>query len=602
VICKYSHILSTCLTLSRKVVLSVLLLAGLVLSTRAQERVRIYFPFDNSELSANYLSNAGSLSQLDSCLAVNIPDQLEVVTFSSPEGNVQYNLNLSKKRAQSVQRYLESRYPALKGRIVLNAGAESWEDLRSRVVEDVRLSEDVRASVLQIIDNSLEPDEKERSLKALPEYQRLYSNYFRNLRYAAVVLPSASVASGSHSGSYTQNGSAAGSSSASYVSEVAGGSDTDIRFDLRSATVHATEANEELLSAFDNLLSRISEEDLKSLSIVGWASPEGPEAVNNRLSGARAQNLESLVVSRYPALRGKVNVVNGGENWGGLRRAVEQDSVLSAAERQEILDIIDSSLSAKEKEARLRALPAYGHLFEDVFPSLRSASILVGIQPEILVANSDAYLADTQVIAGGKPTLPQMSYRTIEQKYEEERPILAVSTNVLYDLAITPNFAVEVPIGPQWSVYADYTFPWWVNRANDWAWEILKLDVGGRYWLTRHSDTDKMDVLNGHFVGITGMGGYYDIEPKHEGYQGEFLAAGLEYGYAWNLGKNRKWRLEASAAAGWMGTKYRYYIGNSTDEHLLYQNNGKLNWWGPIKANVSIKYIFSHKVTRRAGR
>ena len=160
----------------------------------------------------------------------------------------------------------------------------------------------------------------------------------------------------------------------------------------------------------------------------------------------------------------------------------------------------------------------------------------------------------------------------------------------------SPNFAVELPIGQKWSVYGEYAFPWWVNSANDKAWQILKWDIGARRWLSRHNPDDPMDVLRGHFVGIDLGAGYYDIEPKHKGYQGEFQTIGLEYGYAFRL--SRSWRLDLFGGVGWMGTHYRYYEGNSTDEHLLYQHHGELQWFGPVKAGVSVKYIF-HKNVRR---
>ena len=186
------------------------------------------------------------------------------------------------------------------------------------------------------------------------------------------------------------------------------------------------------------------------------------------------------------------------------------------------------------------------------------------------------------------------------------RPIIAASTNVLYDLgglvrplSWTPNFAVEYPIGQKWSVYAEYAFPWWVTDANNQAWQILKWDIGARRWLSRHNADDRMDVLRGHFVGIDLGAGYYDIEPMHTGYQGEFQTVGLEYGYAFRLGQ--AWRLDLFGGIGWLGTHYRYYEGDSSDVHLLYQHNGKLQWFGPVKAGVSIKYIF-HKNDRREDR
>ena len=171
----------------------------------------------------------------------------------------------------------------------------------------------------------------------------------------------------------------------------------------------------------------------------------------------------------------------------------------------------------------------------------------------------------------------------------EQKPLFALSTNALLDLAITPNFAIEVPFGHNWSAYIDYTFPWWLTRANDRAWQIIKLDLGARYWLSRHDVSDGWDILTGHFVGIDLGAGYYDIEPRHKGYQGEFQMASVEYGYAWQLGKY--WRLQAYAGAGWMATHYRYYEANANDTRLIYKYPGRYTWFGPTKIGVSIEVI-----------
>ena len=174
-----------------------------------------------------------------------------------------------------------------------------------------------------------------------------------------------------------------------------------------------------------------------------------------------------------------------------------------------------------------------------------------------------------------------------------KKPILAVSTNALFDLAITPNFAIEFPIGKSWSVFGEYTFPWWVTKANDRAWQILKWDLGVRYWFHGKRSQYPMDVLRGYFLGLDLSAGYYDIEPHHKGWQGEFQLAALEYGYAWRLGN--AWRLDAFIDLGWMGTHYRYYEATEGDEHLLYQHSAKLNWFGPTKLGVSFKYIIGRK-------
>lgn len=235
--------------------------------------------------------------------------------------------------------------------------------------------------------------------------------------------------------------------------------------------------------------------------------------------------------------------------------------------------------------AKMAHNQAYTKLSRQAFMMLALVLCLMLLPSGSLFLRAQEPVQDSAVKAGTDST--------------DVRPLLAVSTNLLYDLAITPNLAIEIPIGRHWSVYGEYTFPWWVTSGNDRAWQIQKWDLGGRYWF--HNPQNRMDVLKGHFIGLDLTAGYYDIEPHHNGWQGEAVAATLEYGYSWILGKKKVWRLDLTVGAGWMGTEYRYYKADESDQHLLYQYTGRFNWWGPTKVGLSLKYLFKTK-TRRAAR
>ncbi len=180
-------------------VLAMLLLVLGSFSLRAQSHARkideqalkVYFQFDKSFVNDSYMGNAATLSMLDSLIAAGGLESLEsvkVVSYSSPEGNYAYNLALSKKRTESINKLLLSSYPELEGRIELDYKGEAWQDLRKRVVNDSHFTEDVREKILAIIDSDQDPSSKEIALKALPQYKRLYSNYFKQFRYAEIRL------------------------------------------------------------------------------------------------------------------------------------------------------------------------------------------------------------------------------------------------------------------------------------------------------------------------------------------------------------------------------------------------------------------------------
>ena len=178
----------------RLAVVSCILFLAAAFSLRAQNptrdaEIRVYYPFDNAVVREDYLSNQEALRQLDSLYlagAFDGQETLEIVSYSSPEGQYAYNVNLSKRRAESLRRHIAAKYPSLAPRLTTNPDGESWADLREAVLHDTRMSEQSREKMLQIIDSSARPDEKEARLKAISSYKQLYANYFRRLRYAFI--------------------------------------------------------------------------------------------------------------------------------------------------------------------------------------------------------------------------------------------------------------------------------------------------------------------------------------------------------------------------------------------------------------------------------
>jgi len=195
--------------------------------------------------------------------------------------------------------------------------------------------------------------------------------------------------------------------------------------------------------------------------------------------------------------------------------------------------------------------------------------------------------------AAPKVAIDSLSY---SDSVDFRMPSFALKTNLLYDIAATPNVSVEFPLGNgRFSMGLNYEFPWWVWDSNSRCWQILHLEAFTRLWLGK---VTRAKSLVGPYVGLVGGAGYYDIEPKHSGWQGEAVNAGLELGWAWNLGKKNRWRLEAGVGAGWMITRYRRYQGTSDDVRLIRQYDGRYQWIGPVKAEIGLSYIIFKKDRR----
>ena len=165
--------------------------------------------------------------------------------------------------------------------------------------------------------------------------------------------------------------------------------------------------------------------------------------------------------------------------------------------------------------------------------------------------------------------------------------MFALKTNLLFDVALIPNFEIEIPIGRHWSVNGEYMFPWWLLDGDKYCLEIMAGGTRSTLLAAAIQTTEATRHTDGHFVGLYAGGGKYDLQWKTNGYQGEFfIAAGFSYGYAHKL--SRHLHLEFNIGIGLLRTDYRHYHARNNYQTLQWQENGRYTWFGPTKAKVSL--------------
>lgn len=114
------------------------------------------------------------------------------------------------------------------------------------------------------------------------------------------------------------------------------------------------------------------------LAIEGYASPEGGFDYNRKLAQRRADSFADYLSTKYRIERSRVKKVEGvGEDWDGLRKAVEASSI---AHKQEILDIIDNVSQPDARDAELMKLSGgatYQQLLNSYYPPLRRSDYII---------------------------------------------------------------------------------------------------------------------------------------------------------------------------------------------------------------------------------
>ena len=614
------HKLFAASTAGLKLVALSLLMFVNVFYTRAQvsdASVRLNFAFDSDVLSENYMQNSSAMAKLNA-LVENISEEsaVDVITFSSPEGNYAYNLDLSQRRAESVRKYIVSKYPALEGRIIVNAGAESWDELRRSVQNDARLSSYARTQVLEIAASDKDADVKEAELKAIPAYKSFYSNYFRGLRYAEISLRvknSANVASSPQdvNAEVSESKKISNNASASVNAKASANGVPVVYYSLSEDFIRPGHMHNDLnLKEIRRILSN-PENRKQTIVIEGAASPEGPVSVNERLGIARAENLANWIIGQFPDMEGKIVVRSKAEDWEGLASSIANCETLSDDAKNELLNIINSNETSDKKEALLKAHAAYGTVESDCLPYIRFARI-VGFEnmidnaaentpaqePEIEPAAEEAEnIPETEAIAAneGNGNVQgqdgNIAGSGIKYTNVGRNMIVAAKTNLLYDAVSALNFEVEIPIADRFSIMAEDVFPWW-ETGNKYCFQLWEMGVEARYWF-KPWKTVGMEKLRGWFVGPYVMSAKYDFQfDKSINYQGEFWSAGLTAGYAMPIGKKQKVNLEFSISYGYLESPFRHYQPTDDYTKLIKDpaNNGTfiniLKY--PTKAKVSL--------------
>ena len=144
------------------------------------------------------------------------------------------------------------------------------------------------------------------------------------------------------------------------------------RVDIRPEYMNNPQELAKLRAMIDELKAD-ADIQVKSLDIIGYASPEGTLAANKRLSEGRAMALRDYLACRYDFPRNQYYIVFGGENWDGLEKALE---TIELEYKDEVLDIIRNIPIEKGRETKLMQLHGgtpYRYLLKYIFPSLRVA-------------------------------------------------------------------------------------------------------------------------------------------------------------------------------------------------------------------------------------
>lgn len=370
-----------------------------------------------------------------------------------------------------------------------------------------------------------------------------------------------------------------------------------VRFGM-SRSVLADESKRGLLQFIGSVDSVLRNDGLVSVSVSGSSSPDGPEALNHRLSAERAVAVRDFMASGSGLSPDAFSVFAKGEDWERFAALVENDPDVPM--RGKVMDIIASSDSPAGKEARLRTLDggrAWRYLADNIFPDVRVAVVDVTYrnaapmrQVVPMPAAGSAFLdADTLHVipretelevsvydnAGGIPDVPAWKRHAY------------VKTNLPAWLMLWANIAGEIDLAPHWSASLSLYWSGLDYFRHNLKFRTFTVMPEARYWL--------QPVNDGFFIGARLGLAYYNVafggDKRYQDHDGDTpaLGGGVNVGFRFALPRNPRWKMEFSIGAGVYRLDYDIFA-NHRNGFII--GREKRTFFGIDNAAFSICYTF----------
>ena len=156
-----------------------------------------------------------------------------------------------------------------------------------------------------------------------------------------------------------------------------------ILYQINSANVRNSELKSDSVNDFLAALEEIKANERKNLvstDVVAYASPDGKEDQNAKLSDNRSKSAEKAFnkVTKKNPVEGPVNVQSIGEDWEGFQELVAESDL---ADKDLIIRVLSMYSDPAVREKEIKNMSAvYSTLAKEVLPELRRARFIANVE------------------------------------------------------------------------------------------------------------------------------------------------------------------------------------------------------------------------------
>ena len=159
-----------------------------------------------------------------------------------------------------------------------------------------------------------------------------------------------------------------------YQATIEGSKEGQIKYDINSATVKSKELKGSSIAGYQAALKEAVANErttIKGIEIISYASPDGGEELNAKLSDKRSDSAEKAwkKISKGIDSLGTPSTKSVGQDWEGFQEAVQKSDI---ADKDLIVRVLSMYSDPEVREKEIKNMSAvYNELRKEVLPELR---------------------------------------------------------------------------------------------------------------------------------------------------------------------------------------------------------------------------------------
>ena len=217
--------------------------------------------------------------------------------------------------------------------------------------------------------------------------------------------------------------------------------DADIHYLINSSNVRPNQLSQQQIKLFEDFVKENSAKEGVAMGNVyakGYASPDGPERFNERLSADRSKSGEKAIQKNLKGVDVAYDAAAYGEDWDGFKKLVEASNM---ADKDLILQVLSMYDSSSKREQEIKNLSrVYAELKNNILPELRRTQLVASAE---VVGLSDAEILDAVNRKDTSLRLDEMLYgATLVKDNAKKAEVYRLAASQYNDAAAYNNLAI----------------------------------------------------------------------------------------------------------------------------------------------------------------